>query len=52
MYLKYSKYVVLQYLGAKKITTELAPAWIPDDAATHCMICAKVKFSPIARKVS
>ncbi|XP_063685693.1 pleckstrin homology domain-containing family F member 2-like [Bolinopsis microptera] len=39
-----------QRKSAKKITTELAPAWIPDDAATHCMICAKVKFSPIARK--
>ena len=37
--------------GAKKVTTELAPAWIPDDAATHCMICSKVKFSPVVRRV-
>lgn len=34
----------------KKLSAELAPAWIPDDAATHCMICSKVKFSPVIRK--
>ena len=37
--------------GAKKLSAELAPAWIPDDAATHCMICAKIKFNPMNRKV-
>ena len=39
-----------QKRSEKKVTTELAPAWIPDDAATHCMICAKAKFTPMNRK--
>jgi len=36
--------------GERKSTTDPAPAWIPDDAATHCMICTKSKFSAMNRK--
>jgi len=36
--------------SGKKLSAELAPAWIPDDAATHCMVCAKIKFTPVSRK--
>ena len=38
--------------GGKQQNTYHAAVWVPDNEASTCMLCKKIKFSVIERRVS